>query len=58
MVVMNSVTPKAAANHNLLFNKPAFGFHGNLVEHLSQTYAAQQSVYKVQNNHYCDFCLI
>jgi hypothetical protein len=47
------VTPKAAAEHELLFDKSepqiedfVIGVIGGIVEHLSLTLAAQQSVYK------------
>jgi hypothetical protein len=44
MIVINLVTPKAAAKQELLFNKPAS--EAGFVEHLSWTSVAQQSVTK------------
>ncbi len=41
---MNSVIPKAAAEHAQLFNEPALG---GFVKQLSLTYVAQQSETKI-----------
>jgi hypothetical protein len=49
LTIMNLVTPKAVAKHDLLFNKPASGGIVGFVEKPSQTQVAHQSVTKIMS---------
>jgi hypothetical protein len=46
MIVINLVTPKVRAKHELLFNKPDSGLWVLYVEHLHRKWIAQQGVTK------------
>jgi hypothetical protein len=46
ITVMNNVTPKSVAKHELLFNKLASASKVGFDKHLSRTYSPQQSVTK------------